>query len=323
MESNPISWASVSLAVDHAGGSRFKREYLKKKFRKLWQTGFMWQTITPLWRYRLCLARLYLRDFSDYSGWEFRDEAGWSSDLYFKDFAIPGWDGKPVKRLIVMGEQGLGDQIMWASILETCKARCKEVVYECDERLHSLLERSLGVECRPVRESGISDDGDAFIPAAELMRMFRRTWNDFPRKPFLVPDPERVREFDGFKEQTGISWKGRQGSIPPERFPQGVCLQYDATDERFLDPGIDLKNDIEGVVALCSVLSHVICVPTSILHLAGAVGTKVSVIEPEIEGEIFNQLRWECSPGESAFYRDVTTYSNGEWNAGSQIREKN
>lgn len=293
--------------VDHAEGTRFQKEWMKKKFRKVWKTGQLFQALTPLWKYRLCCARMYLRDFSDYSGWEWRDEKGWSADLYFKDFAIPGWDGKPVDKLIVMGEQGLGDQIMWASILPNCTARCKEVVYECDERLHTLLERSLGVVCRPVRESGISE-GSAFIPAAELMRMFRRSWNDFPRKPFLIPDSKRVEELERFSGKVGLSWKGRQGSIPKASLPEGVNLQYD--ESGFEDPGIDLKNDIEGVVALCSVLKEVICVPTSVLHLAGAVGTKVTVIPPQIEGEVLNQLRWECAPGESPFYPNVSTRSS-------------
>lgn len=300
--------------IDHADGTRFQKEWMKKRFRKIWQNGQLQQALTPMWKYRLFCARLYLRDYSDYTGLEWRDESGWSSDLYFKEYQTPKWGGQYVDRLVVMGEQGLGDQVMFASILPECRIRVKEVVYECDPRLHTILERSLGVRCRPIRESGISEDGDAYIPAAELMRMFRRDKSHFPRKPYLKPDTGRVSELGQFREFVGISWKGRQGSVAPESFPEGVNLQYDATHSRFTETGIDLKNDIEGVLALCSVLDKVVCVPTSVMHLAGAIGKRVEVIEPEIKGEVVNQLRWDSPPGESAWYPHVYVYNSlKEW----------
>jgi hypothetical protein len=300
--------------VDHAEGTVFQKQWLKKKFRKLWESGQLQQALTPLWKYRLMCARLYLGDYSDYAGWECRDESGWSYDLYWKEFQTPKWGGGFVNRLVVMGEQGLGDQIMYASILPECRIRVKEVVYECDPRLHDLLHRSLGVECRELRTSGISEDGDAYIPAAELMRMFRRSASHFPRRAYLKPSPERTPEFARFSGRVGVSWRGRQGSIDPAGIgTRGVNLQYDAVSEYFEEPGIDLKNDIEGVVALCSVLSKVICVPTSVMHLAGAVGTKVEVIEPDIPGEVLNQLRWDSPPGKSAWYPNVFVYRRNEW----------
>jgi hypothetical protein len=326
------SWESVCLMIDRSGESRLKRDFLKKKFRKIWQDGRLEQVLDPYWKYRLVCARLYLGDYSDYSGFEWRAENGWSSDLYYKEYETPKWGGGYVNRLIVMGEQGIGDQLMFASILPECLIRVKEVIYECDQRLHDLLHRSLGVRCRDLRETGISTDGDAYIPAAELMRMFRRDKRHFPGKPYLKPDPgikSRLAEFSG---RVGISWKGRQGSIDPSRIADfgsdlhqpPVNLQYDFRDPRCAETGIDLKNDIEGVVALCSVLSKVVCVPTSVLHFAGAVGTKVEVIEPEIEGEVENQIRWDCPPGKSVWYRDVYCFrSVKEWSLTKHTSSEN
>jgi hypothetical protein len=301
--------------------SPLKRERLKKSFYKVWKTGQLQQVLTPQDRYRLCCARLYLRDYSNYAGWEWRDEAGWSSDLYYKEYETPKWGGGYVNRLVVMGEQGIGDQMMFASILPECRIRVKEVIYECDPRLHELLQRSLGVTCRTIRESGISTDGDAYIPAAELMRMFRRRPGDFPRRAYLKPDPERVLGFARFQGRTGVSWRGRQGFIDPRRIGiGGVNLQYDALDEAFEEPGIDLRNDVEGVVALCAVLDKVVCVPTSVMHFAGAVGAKVEVIEPEVPGEVINQVRWDSPPGDSAWYPKAHVYrSIEEWKAAKPI----
>ena len=291
--------------------SKLQQRMLEKKFRKLWNSGQLEKALTPYWRYNLCRARMYLGDFSNYDGWEWRDEGGWSSDLYWKEFETPKWGGGYVPRLVVMGEQGLGDQIMWASLLPECRVRVKEVIYECDPRLEKIVQRSLGVQTRPIRESGISEDCDAYIPAAELMRMFRRSWNHFPRKPFLKPDPERVKDFERFRGRVGISWKGRQGSLPI--MEDGcVSLQYNEKSERAEDPGIDLKDDIEGVFALCSVLDRVVSVPTSVIHIAGSIGKTVEVLEPEIPGEVDNQIRWECPPGPSPFYPNVRSQSSNQ-----------
>ena len=310
------SWESVCLMVDRSDGSRLQKERLKKKFMPLWKTGQLQQALTREWKFRLCSARIILEDFSDYTGWELRDDHGWAEDLYWLEFDTPKWGGGYVPRLVVMGEQGLGDQIRWASLLPECLTRVGKVIYECDERLHTILGRSLGknLECRPMRAEGISSDCDAYIPAAELMRMFRRDARHFPRKAFLRPDEKRLVEFERFTGKTGISWSGRQGRIPPQSLGSGVNLQYDDTYEGFEEPEIDLRNDIEGVMALCAVLERVVCVPTSILHIAGAIGKRVEVIEPSEEGVIRNQLRWDSPPGRSLWYPDVTVYrSLSEW----------
>jgi hypothetical protein len=292
----------LELSISKSGYSRLKTGLLLKQLKKV-DVEKLYRLSPPELRYRLCCARMYLGDFSNYSGWEFRDEGHWSEDLYYKEFKTPKWGGGYVPRLVVMGEQGLGDQIIWASVLPECRVRVKEVIYECDPRLHKIIERSLGVHCRDIRSEGISEDCDAYIPGAELLRMFRTHKSHFPKRPFLKPDQERVAGFERFRGRVGFSWKGRQGSIEiPEK--NYVSLQYDDASEKVEDPQIDLKNDIEGVFALCSVLDSVVTVPTSILHIAGSIGKKVEVIEPKIKGEIENQIRWEVPPV-SFIYPDV------------------
>ena len=97
--------------------------------------------------------------------------------------------------------------------------------------------------------------------------------------------------------------------------PSGlVNLQYDGNHEALTDPGIDLKNDIEGVVALCAQLARVVCVPTSIIHIAGAIGAKVEVVPADEENLIRNQLNWSEVPGRSLWYPNVHVYrSMSEW----------
>src|SRR5690606_17227090 len=53
----------------------------------------------------------------------------------------PLWDGTPGKTVAFYGEQGLGDEIMYASCLEDA-ARDVQVIVECDPRLEGLFRRS-------------------------------------------------------------------------------------------------------------------------------------------------------------------------------------
>jgi len=90
-----------------------------------------------------------------------------------------------------------------------------------------------------------------------------------------------------------------------------LSLQYDEQRPDIKTPHMDLRNDIEGVVALCSVLDNVVTVPTSVWHMAAAVGTYAEVVMTprgsEADG-IVDELDWHCPEGPSPFYRDSVVY---------------
>ena len=318
--------SALSMASDESIGTPLERARFKKRLLKdveKWlkahgKDGLRF--LKPEWRYTLCCARLYVGDFSDYFGWEYRgwnnaDESqGWAAELYWQNQWLPKWNGQNTNRVLVLGEQGLGDSILFASVLPEVMVRANEVIYECDPRLHTILQRSLsGVKCRPERdfEDRRKDYGtlDGYIPAGELFRMFRRRREHFPRKAFLRPNQLRVREMEPYKGRVGISWKGRQGSIEPFKLHhEGISLQYNESYAEIEEPHIDLREDIEGVLALVSVLERVVTVPTTVFHIAGAAGVKTQVVLPEIDGDRVNQIKWDVPPGRSYFYPDVTVY---------------
>lgn len=322
---------ALRLACDESIGTPFQRARLKRKLlkdiekwlRKYGRDGLRF--LAPEWRAALCCARFYMGDFSDYFGWEFRDwknsdeTQGVSARFFWEDHWIPKWGGQNCERVLVIAEQGLGDEIFFASIIPEVMIRVKEVIYECDSRLHTILQRSLpGLKCRPERdfEDRRADYGriDAYIPAGELMRMFRRRREDFPRKPFLKVNVLRQKEMEQYKGRLGISWKGRQGSIDPLKLSNGnaISLQYNEVHPQIQNPHIDLKNDIEGVLALVSVLSHVVTVPTTVHHIAGAAGVKTQIVLPDIKGEQVTTIKWDVPPGPSRWYPNVTVYESIE-----------
>jgi hypothetical protein len=321
-----VNWRAMDMAIDHSIEtgegqiSPLKRERLRKKVRKqIAETGL--ECMDPRLRYNYCRARLTLGDFSDYWGWEFRgydNDGAWGAHLYWEETWLPKWGGGACNRLLVLGEQGIGDSVFIASVLPEAMIRCKEVIFECDDRLHTLLERSLpGLKCRSERkfEDRRLDYGkiDAFIPSFELLRMFRRSRESFPALPYLKADPKRVAELEKYRGRVGVSWTAAQGSIDPMALglAHPISVQYKHFHREVEQPALDLWHDIEGITALASVLERVVCVPTSVHHLAGALGKRVEIIVPEKKNpDHLNLSPWDYS----THYNDgnLLWYSNAQ-----------
>ncbi|MFT4253933.1 MAG: tetratricopeptide repeat protein [Caulobacter sp.] len=135
------------------------------------------------------------------------------------------------KRLLVLAEQGLGDEVMFANTLpDVIEALGPEgalsVVVE--RRLVPLFERSfpnvqVGVhrtvayQGRTYRNAPFIEDWskiDCWVPMASLLETFRPTAEAFPpRERFLTPDPARVAHWKTVLEsappgpKVGLLWK--------------------------------------------------------------------------------------------------------------------
>jgi hypothetical protein len=264
-------------------------------------------------KYNLCCVRLLDLNFSDWSGWEHRD-ASMKGVLAINK--PPYWNGEVVDKLAVMGEQGIGDEVLWASMLNEVMGRVNHVVYFCDPRLVSIFQRSfpgLDVRARTTLLDDLeSDEFDSFTMAADLMSLCRRSVDEFPREPYLIPDPARVLNFEAYRGCNGVSFAGRHGSIDPYQLAPGMDvrntfnLQYDRDTVLFPSLAFDLHDDLEGVLAFISVMDRVITVPNSILHFAGAVGTFCEIILGE--NGVVDQLDWHVPLGENPYYGGMMTY---------------
>ena len=173
------------------------------------------------------VALLKRGDFA--AGWD-EYEARFASPLATRrPYAFPAWDGSPLRdgALLVYGEQGLGDQIMFAACLPELAARVPECVIECNPRLERLFERSFP---RASVVSAVQDDAApawlaergsvrarirAQVPIGSLPRYFRRTPAAFPAHTgYLRADPARVEAWrkrlaaHGAGPTIGVSWRG-------------------------------------------------------------------------------------------------------------------
>ena len=128
----------------------------------------------------------------------------------------------PGTRLMVYREQGVGDEIMFASVYDDLLDVADDVIIETDRRLTSLFARSFPrASVRPFSfdldrgcEGIEPPDYDRILPVGSLPPIFRRSHDDFPssRARYLTPDPARVDawrarfESDG-RPIVGISWR--------------------------------------------------------------------------------------------------------------------
>ncbi len=146
-----------------------------------------------------------------------------------RPFPWPLWDGSPIegKRLLLYAEQGVGDEIMFASCFPDLLRLTARCVIECDSRLGSLFKRSFpNAEIVGGKvEKGVREDtmerlaalGPFDFQAAmgDLPRYLRPDLASFPRvQGYLKPDSERLTKWHaryaslGAGPKIGISWRG-------------------------------------------------------------------------------------------------------------------
>ena len=278
--------------------------------------------------------------------WRWRDR-----DAHQKRFDFAPWDGQlaPGRRLLLWAEQGIGDEIIYSSMVGDLVRVGMDVTLEADPRLVTLMRRSFPAVTVVSRTEPASVDPAAFdcqSPLASLGRRLRPAFDAFPRHAgYLKADPQRAGTFGtklrhpGPGKIVGISWistnpeLGLQKSstltdwssvlrVPGTRF---VDLQYGDTAEirgeirerygvniAHLDE-VNLFNDIEGLAALCAACDVIITVSNVTAHMAGALGRPVWLLAPKGRGKIWY---WFAGRDDSPWYpsmRIFTQQTPGSW----------
>jgi len=327
-----IDYKALRFLINRSSSTPFQKTRELKKLEKAWKGAQRGKLDIELGKgmdhqWYLCEARFFIGDYSDWTGWEYRDP--WATTNWLKNTGnIPIWSGKKVKRLYVVGEQGLGDEVLFAQTLFKAKEFCDELIFETQPRLVSIFERCFPATVIPAdlvpHPSGEGElrikkdmDADEWVTLGELCRVFLK--GTFERRPYLFADPSQIERFKKYKGRTGISWRGRQGTEKHiiSAYPEAVSLQYGQTwDEGVETPeGLDLKDDLEGVLGLLANLSEVITVSTSVAHFASAMGVPTTVIIAEKGTGDSNLIPWKWHadnlPNKTWWYGDTTrTYDS-------------
>jgi hypothetical protein len=263
----------------------------------------------------LGLLALQRNDFK--TGWPLYNRR-WKSER-FKSRPLqtdkPEWEKDTgLRSVLVWGEQGIGDQIIYGSLLPAVRERTDHVTAMVDPRLISIFSRSMpDIVFQSQMDKIPKDRHDSHLPFASIGGHFIQEVDDIPRhikSPFLKADPDRVAQLRvelGIQPGdfvVGLSWLstamkiGPHKSIPlvellpiingPNRKIVNVQYGFKKSDTdlfnaehgtNVLTSSVDLWKDFEGLAALLMVCDVVVAVSSTTVHLAGALGQRVLLMD--------------------------------------------
>ncbi len=291
----------------------------------------------------MTLGCLLLENFNFQDGWK-----KYESRLFMQTKFIsskPYWNGvEKSSKLLIVGEQGIGDQILHASMLSHFDRTKYKIIVAIDKRLIQIFARSFPnysfIDLNKEIDESIYDE---YVMLGSLGKVFRKTLEDFGgATQFLIAEKslDGNDKFDTHKNLLcGISWKSFNlkygnkksfsldslGTIFQIKNINFVSLQYGDVsseirnianqfeidfDER-LD--IDKFNDINSLVNLIDRCSFVITGSNSVAHLSGALGKKTFLLLPYSNGMFWY---WHSVDRRSIWYPTIKIFQqqvDGDW----------
>ena len=293
-------------------------------------------------KYAYCTLQLKLNNFSN--SWDLFDSrllieknrVKLNNLEFVKDNLFENLKVNPKNKLLILREQGIGEEILFSTVYKDMIDNFKNVKIETDKRLLSVFSRSfqndIFVEDGYYSKDSKISEFDNVIYAGSMVQFFRKRKTDFNNSNYLLARKDIV---DKYKEKlsnskkrlkVGISWKsiiniyGNLKSLSIKDFEPLftndrliINLQYGniENDKRYLSSqkkylkifnDLDLFNDIESCMGLLKNLDLFITVSNSTAHFAGALGVPTILICPKKSSTYYY---WNTSSGSSIWYKNV------------------
>jgi len=267
-----------------------------------------------------------------------------------RNFPQPPWDGTGLsnKSVLVWTEQGIGDEIMFANMLDTLSWMADKIITECEERLVPLFQRSFPKIQFVVREQKpnpmlLDRDIDYQVPIGSLAQWLRRNESQFPKKEsYLSASSEKASQLqDKYKGLTddrflvGISWKSINHGVEKEKstilenwtpiLSQPDCffvnLQYGDIEQEiseyysstgiliYTDQEINPLTNLDDFAAQISALDLVISISNTTVHMSGALGKKVWTLLPYVP-----DWRWMLKREDTPWYPTMKLFRQSQMN---------
>lgn len=305
---SPATLCNLALLELEDGNSTQATQFVEK--------AIMLDPHNPGARYTRGLIRLLAFDFSH--GWIDYEYRQCRTGPIKSPVDTKVWQGESLtdKTILVICEQGIGDQIMFSSCLIQLSTQARHCILTCHMKLAHLFRisfKSVDVLSEQDAKTKIANNKvDFVVPIGSLGRFFRQDIKDFPRhNGYLHPEThsisfwqEKLRKL-GSGLKIGLSWRGgtegtrsKLRSIPLEYLApiinieslHFINLQYtDCTNElvqfskkhnKHIHTWPEAISDYHETAAIIHALDLVISVQTSVVHLAGALGKTVWVLVP-------------------------------------------
>lgn len=270
-------------------------------------------------------------------GWEYWDLS--LGGQYRKEWVYgkeKRWNGEKGECVVIYGEQGLGDEINYASVIPDAIKDSKKIIVDCDPRLEKLFKRSFpkadvyGTRRNAHPEWLEKARIDSRCAISSLPRFYRNSDEDFPGTPYLVPNPELVKMwkalFEGWGKKvyglclhggsklTGESWRKLTAEDFSPLFAKDaafISLDYKGAVNH---PKIreyqwaTQASDYDVTAGLIAALDGVVGVNTTAMHCAAGLGVPSHVLVP-------TKKQWRYEPAADGSYvwsKTVTLHQQGK-----------
>jgi len=246
----------------------------------------------------LAFAALHRRDWVRGFA-EYHKQMGRVPGREMLDYGLPQWEGETDAKVLVYGEQGLGDQLAFVSALTP---QCTQLVTH--PKLANLIRRSVSME---VYGDQFAKEVDWNITATHQSSMSSamRFQEMKPRGKWLVPHPEKSAQWRALMYQKakvkdrkwiGLAWTGgkigshgwKGRNLTHEDLAPVLALRAEFVSLEYRPnpaprgvhdwPWSTQTADLDDCAALVANLDAVVCVPSTIYHLAGSLGVPAHVI---------------------------------------------
>lgn len=258
----------------------------------------------------------------------------WTKRVY--DY--PQFSGEKVGTLLIHGEQGIGDEILYMGWLPKLAGKFQRLVIECTPRLVKTFERSFGATCYATDKEVVQSEKS--IDAVVAMGSLPHVAGGFPPGGrYLIADQEKVQEYRkrlktlGPGPYIGLSWHG--GVVKThahfrtteasewKRFKDygtPISIQYGAYGQEAEKLGLphwqEVIDDLDSLVSLIAALDLVVTVNNTNVHMCGALDVPCWTLTPSKPA-----WRYQLSGDKIPWYRSVKQFRQQGDDWGSAFAE--
>jgi len=343
-----LSYYAQAFAQDRRSASAFNNygNVLRETGDPVGAIPFLQRSIQlapahPTAQFNLAVAYLLAGDYA--RGWT-QYETRWNYEHLagtLPAFTQPRWTGQDIadKTVLIMGEQGHGDNIQFSRFVGDLRARGAKTVVAVDASLKPLFEGSGLGPC--VTPTDLLPEFDVWTPIMSVPGVLGTTLDNLARvQAYLTADAKLQQTWQqklGPKTRlrVGFCWSGRRDTwinrhkgmnievmlelIRRNPNYEWINLQCDATEEeeaalvaagvRAWPGAIANFADSAALIMHCDV---VLTVDTAVAHLSGALGRPVWVMLSQYALD----WRWLLDRDSSPWYTTATLYRQpalGDW----------
>ena len=330
-KNNDLALRTLGIIYSHDGNLEKAVDFLKRAIEinpNDYETKFV-----------LGQIQLYQKNFVD--GWKNYESRWLCNNFKGKAFSSSKsllTELDKTKKILLWSEQGIGDQIMYGSLLNEFSKLCKKLTVRIDERLIPLFEKkNRTINFIGQKEKINETDFDNHLSIVDLGKFLRYEKKQFDNVNFPYIDVDertsnRIKKIFYSKDKLviGISWTskaemGENKSINyKDLIPIFKIQNTSFIDLEYMNSEQDKKNiyqmtgkkihrineidyyeNIVGVSSIINACDLIITCSNVNAHISGALGKKTFLLLPSGKGRLLN---WSSEKNYSIWYPSVRIF---------------